>query len=75
MSGAIPPDVTIALASFAERKTILIALDFDGTLAPLGDDPEQSRMIDSAREALEKLTHMKGVAVALVTGRAIDSVK
>ena len=75
MSGAIPPDVTLALASFAERKTILIALDFDGTLAPLGDDPEQSRMIDSAREALEKLTHMKGVAVALVTGRAIDSVK
>jgi len=75
MSGAATPDLELALQVFAARDTILIALDFDGTLAPLGDDPELSRMVERARHALEKLTSMKGVAIALVTGRAIDSVK
>ena len=61
--------------AFASQQTILIALDFDGTLAPLVDDPEASRMIAPARQALEKLTALSGVSVAIVTGRAIDSVK
>jgi len=50
-------------------------MDFDGTLAPLVDDPEASRMIAPARKALEKLTTLPGVTIAIVTGRAIDSVK
>ena len=64
-----------ALSAFASEDTILIALDFDGTLAPLVDDPEASRMIAPAREALENLTTLSGVTIAIVTGRAIDSVK
>jgi len=67
--------LTSALASFCRHSEILIALDFDGTLAPLVDDPEASRMIPPARHALEKLTALSGVTVAIVTGRAIDSVK
>jgi trehalose-phosphatase len=75
MPEAISPELRIALKAFAVQKKILIALDFDGTLAPLVDDPEASRMIAPAREALETLTPMSGVTIALVTGRAIDSVK
>jgi len=75
MPEAISSDLTSALAAFASQQTILIALDFDGTLAPLVDDPEASRMIAPARQALEKLTALSGVSVAIVTGRAIDSVK
>ncbi|MDP4688124.1 MAG: trehalose-phosphatase [Pontimonas sp.] len=75
MPEAISSDLTSALTAFASRETILIALDFDGTLAPLVDDPEDSRMIAPARAALEKLTALSGVSVAIVTGRAIDSVK
>ena len=75
MPEAISSDLTSALRAFASRETILIALDFDGTLAPLVDDPEDSRMIAPARQALEKLTALSGVSVAIVTGRAIDSVK
>jgi trehalose-phosphatase len=67
--------LTEALSAFASREIILIALDFDGTLAPLVDDPEASRMIAPARQALAKLTALSGVSVAIVTGRAIDSVK
>ena len=75
MSEAISSDLREALAAFASQEKILIALDFDGTLAPLVDDPEASRMIAPARQALEQLTALSGVTVAIVTGRAIDSVK
>jgi len=75
MSEAISFDLREALAAFASQEKILIALDFDGTLAPLVDDPEASRMINPARQALEKLTSQPGVTIAIVTGRAIDSVK
>lgn len=75
MSEAISSDLRKALAAFASQEKILIALDFDGTLAPLVDDPEASRMITPARQALEKLTSQSGVTIAIVTGRAIDSVK
>jgi trehalose-phosphatase len=75
MSKAIPPELKVALEVFARQEMILIALDFDGTLAPLVDDPEASRMIVPAREALVNLTRMPGVTIAIVTGRAIDSVK
>jgi len=75
MSGAIPAELLSSLEVFADQKKVLIALDFDGTLAPLVDDPEASRMIAPAREALERLTALSGVTIALVTGRAIDSVK
>lgn len=61
------------LGEFATSPSILIALDFDGTLAPLVDDPEASRMAPEAREALEALTLLDGVTVALVSGRAIES--
>jgi trehalose-phosphatase len=58
---------------FVVHPTVLIALDFDGTLAPLVDNPEDSRMMSQSRDALEALTPLPGVVVALVSGRAIDS--
>ena len=61
------------LEDFANSPSILVALDFDGTLAPLVDDPETSRMTPEAREALEALTLLDGVTIALVSGRAIES--
>ena len=62
-----------ALEHFAKKTEILIALDFDGTLAPLVDDPEASQMLPGARAALDQAVERPGVAIALVTGRAIDS--
>ena len=63
-----------ALSALADKDPLLVALDFDGTLAPLRDDPEQSRMIPEARAALDCLTNQPSVTVALVTGRAFESI-
>lgn len=62
-----------ALVALSHVDSVLVALDFDGTLAPLVDDPEKSRMLPAARGALISLTHTPGVMVALVSGRAIGS--
>ena len=72
---SISPGLRLVLQSLCRKSKILVALDFDGTLAPLVDNPEDSRMIAPARQAMEKLTALSGVSVAIVTGRAIDSVK
>lgn len=46
----------------------LIATDFDGTLAPLVDDPQSSRPAAGAVDALTALS-ARGAQVAVVTGR------
>lgn len=46
----------------------LIATDFDGTLAPLVLDPDRSRPVDGAIEALSALA-ARGAQIAVITGR------
>jgi trehalose 6-phosphate phosphatase len=63
-----------ALAELSRHPRVLVALDFDGTLAPLQDDPENSRMLPASREAVDALTDIDGVHVSLVTGRAFENI-
>jgi len=46
----------------------LIALDFDGTLAPIVEDPAAARATDVAARAVRKLAALTGT-VAIITGR------
>jgi trehalose 6-phosphate phosphatase len=48
----------------------LLAFDFDGTLAVLGDDPTATRMRPETSELLRSLAH--AAPVAIVTGRSIS---
>lgn len=63
-----------ALADLSVHPKVLVALDFDGTLAPLQDDPENSRMLPESREVVDALTDIDGVHVSLVTGRAFENI-
>ena len=63
-----------ALAELSVHPEVLVALDFDGTLAPLQDDPENSRMLPESREVVDALTDIDGVHVSLVTGRAFENI-
>jgi len=51
----------------------LIALDFDGTLAPIVVDPESSRPLPGAIEALADLA-AAGAQIAIITGRDAETV-
>ncbi|WP_129308390.1 trehalose-phosphatase [Streptomyces sp. L2] len=55
-------------ALLAAPRTALIGLDFDGTLAPIVDDPEQARAHPGAVPALAALAPQVA-SVAVVTGR------
>lgn len=49
----------------------LIAFDFDGTLAPIVDDPDNAAPIEDVAAALERLTARFG-EVAILSGRPIE---
>jgi trehalose-phosphatase len=58
-----------ALSALQAAPTILLGLDFDGTLAHLVDNPDDARMTAEARAALGRLSADPGVVIALVSGR------
>jgi trehalose 6-phosphate phosphatase len=64
-----------ALHELARVKRLLVALDFDGTLAPEVDDPEQARAIPEARAAVLTLLELPNTRVALVSGRSLASLE
>ena len=59
------------------RRTgsLVLLLDFDGTLAPIVDRPEMAEMPERTRRALERLMDMDGVTVAVVSGRGLGDVR
>lgn len=59
----------------AEAGRLLIALDFDGTLSPLEDEPMDARMFPAAREALAALAALPCTWVALVSGRSLSDLR
>lgn len=58
-----------ALRAFVERSPLLVALDFDGALAPIVLEPAAARMLPAAARALDRLARVEDVTLALVSGR------
>ncbi|WP_193312785.1 trehalose-phosphatase [Georgenia subflava] len=58
-----------ALRTFTAAGTIVVALDFDGALAPIVLDPTTSAMLPLSAQAVADLTTLPGVEVVLVSGR------
>jgi trehalose 6-phosphate phosphatase len=71
----VPRDLRDALAEVAVTERLLVALDFDGTLAPVVDDPAKARALPESRAAAERLLAVRGTRVALVSGRSIESLE
>lgn len=72
----LPGDLAAALAGLASdraRRPLLLALDFDGTLAPLQDDPSRSAILPDGVAQLRRLADRRdaGIHLALVSGRAL----
>ncbi len=64
-------DDSAALDRLAATPHLLVALDFDGTLSPLQDEPMAARMLPAARAALDALAALPDTTVALVSGRSL----
>ena len=71
----LPEPLVGALRELARTRFLLVALDFDGTLAPEVDDPARARALPEAREAVLRLLRMPRTRVAVVSGRSLSSLE
>ncbi|MDO8392905.1 MAG: trehalose-phosphatase [Dietzia sp.] len=65
----LSPELTDALRRAAQAPTLVIACDYDGTLAPFVDDPTLAVPAPGAIDALGRLAGLPRTTVALLSGR------
>ncbi len=65
------PDIIRAIDSLACAATLLVATDYDGTIAPIVDDPSQARPNREAVAALRNLANFPETHVAVISGREL----
>ncbi|MBK8447298.1 MAG: trehalose-phosphatase [Micropruina sp.] len=64
-----------SLEALAATPRLLVALDVDGTLAPLSDRPMEVRLTPGARAAVLRLAGLPDTTVALVSGRTLEHLR
>jgi len=68
-------EIENALRGVAASDRLLVALDFDGTLAPLEDDPMSARALPEAAAAVAALAALPDTPVAFVSGRSLHDLR
>ena len=68
-------DLIEALRRFATSARPLIVSDYDGTLAPIVDDPSRATAHPGALAALATLAEMRDTSVAVVSGRSLQDLR
>jgi trehalose 6-phosphate phosphatase len=56
-------------------ESLLLCLDFDGTLAPIVDEPMLAMLPAETRQTLHQLAALHDVTIAIVSGRALEDVR
>ena len=64
-------DLRVALGRVARVPQLLIGCDYDGTLAPLVDDPAKAEPLTEAVAAVRSLASLPQTTVAVVSGRSL----
>ncbi len=65
------PDAAIPVNALATTPHLLVCCDYDGTLAPIVDDPTHARPIEDSVVALRALSVLPATTVAVVSGRSL----
>lgn len=71
----ITMELRTALATLAATDHLLVATDFDGVMAPLVEHADQARPLPEAAAALRSLAAVPRTSTALISGRALDSLR
>ena len=64
-------DLRQALTTVAATPRLLVASDFDGTLAPIVNNPADARALPGSAATLSALAQLRRTTAALVSGRAL----
>ncbi|MFC4551368.1 MULTISPECIES: trehalose-phosphatase [Halorussus] len=79
ISDDVPPllreNLHALVEKLAARDGLLVLLDFDGTLASIERRPDEASLPDPTRTAVERLTTIDDVEVAVVSGRGLSDLR
>lgn len=75
MSADLPPELLAALSTAADTPRLLVTSDFDGTLAPIVNNPADARPLPAAAEGLLGLAELPATTTALISGRALETLR
>lgn len=65
------PELIDRLDQLAQHPTLLIACDYDGTVAPIVDDPMKALPLRETSVALRNLASLPQTEVAVISGRSL----
>jgi trehalose-phosphatase len=68
---ALSDELQAAAGQIAQVPNLLVCIDFDGTLAPIVEDPALARALPASVSALLALAELPGTTTAVVSGRAL----
>ena len=72
---ALPEGVVAAVRRLVRTARLLVALDFDGTLAPIVNRPDDARALPASAAAAARLAAAHDTSVAYISGRALASLR
>lgn len=75
MTPSLETALESALRELARVPTLLVALDFDGVLAPIVQDPSTSRALPGSAAAVRALADLPATTVAMLSGRGLDDLR
>ncbi|HKH53001.1 MAG TPA: trehalose-phosphatase, partial [Mycobacterium sp.] len=67
----LPVELRRALGTVARVPRLLVACDYDGTMAPIVANPDDARPLAESAAALRELAALPSTAAALISGRAL----
>lgn len=73
--GPLSAELADAIETLVDAPILLVALDFDGTLAPLVDRPDDARPLPASAELLGRLANLENTVTALISGRDLASLR
>lgn len=71
----LPAELRAALLTLATTQHLLLALDFDGTMAPIVSRAGDARPLPRSAAALAAFARLERTTTALVSGRALASLR
>src|SRR5690349_8626187 len=69
--GELDADLRSAVARIARVPRLLVACDYDGTLAPIVDDPAYATPLPGAAATIRALASLPQTTVAVISGRSL----
>jgi trehalose 6-phosphate phosphatase len=67
--------IDVLRAARGEAGSLLLGLDFDGTLAPIVSRPEDAALLPASRQALDRLAQRTDTHIALISGRSLQDLR